>query len=376
MSDSTRNALVSDAIAKKFETEKATPYTRWVASEGLDIIDAMHVANLHTVDLKPWARRGGKGVYLNHDASRTSNDCYVCEIAPGGELAPQRQLFEEMIYILDGRGSTSVWNEAGRKVSFEWQAGAIFAIPLNTSHQHFNGSGKDAARFVSVTNGPVIINAFGDTAFVFGTPFDFKDRFSGESDYFANKGEQKGLLLDTNFVADAINLPLMAAKERGAGGGHIRFSMARGSMNSHISQFPVGTYKKAHAHGPGAHVIILSGEGYSLMAPEGEPSRQFDWQEGSMIVPPNMWMHQHFNTGSTPARYLAFKAEGVSIRNAQGVPKAWISRRVGGHQVDYADEPAQVREGFAAALARVGLEPRMDAATIVQLNVHGERVVL
>jgi oxalate decarboxylase/phosphoglucose isomerase-like protein (cupin superfamily) len=367
MSDSTRNALVSDAIAKKFETEKATPYTRWVASEGLDIIDAMHVANLHTVDLKPWARRGGKGVYLNHDASRTSNDCYVCEIAPGGELAPQRQLFEEMIYILDGRGSTSVWNEAGRKVSFEWQAGAIFAIPLNTSHQHFNGSGKDAARFVSVTNGPVIINAFGDTAFVFGTPFDFKDRFSGESDYFANKGEQKGLLLDTNFVADAINLPLMAAKERGAGGGHIRFSMARGSMNSHISQFPVGTYKKAHAHGPGAHVIILSGEGYSLMAPEGEPSRQFDWQEGSMIVPPNMWMHQHFNTGSTPARYLAFKAEGVSIRNAQGVPKAWISRRVGGHQVDYADEPAQVREGFAAALARVGLEPRMDAAYQAEL---------
>ena len=367
MSDSTRNALVSDAIAKKFETEKATPYTRWVASEGLDIIDAMHVANLHTVDLKPWARRGGKGVYLNHDASRTSNDCYVCEIAPGGELAPQRQLFEEMIYILDGRGSTSVWNEAGRKVSFEWQAGANFAIPLNTSHQHFNGSGKDAARFVSVTNGPVIINAFGDTAFVFGTPFDFKDRFSGESDYFANKGEQKGLLLDTNFVADAINLPLMAAKERGAGGGHIRFSMARGSMNSHISQFPVGTYKKAHAHGPGAHVIILSGEGYSLMAPEGEPSRQFDWQEGSMIVPPNMWMHQHFNTGSTPARYLAFKAEGVSIRNAQGVPKAWISRRVGGHQVDYADEPAQVREGFAAALARVGLEPRMDAAYQAEL---------
>ena len=367
MSDSTRNALVSDAIAKKFETEKATPYTRWVASEGLDIIDAMHVANLHTVDLKPWARRGGKGVYLNPDASRTSNECYVCEIAPGGELAPQRQLFEEMIYILDGRGSTSVWNEAGRKVSFEWQAGAIFAIPLNTSHQHFNGSGKDAARFVSVTNGPVIINAFGDTAFVFGTPFDFKDRFSGESDYFANKGEQKGLLLDTNFVADAINLPLMAAKERGAGGGHIRFSMARGSMNSHISQFPVGTYKKAHAHGPGAHVIILSGEGYSLMAPEGEPSRQFDWQEGSMIVPPNMWMHQHFNTGSTPARYLAFKAEGVSIRNAQGVPKAWISRRVGGHQVDYADEPAQVREGFAAALARVGLEPRMDAAYQAEL---------
>lgn len=367
MNNSTKNAQVSDAIAKKFETEKDTPYTRWIAKEGLDIIDAMYVPNLHTVDLKPWARRSGRGVYLNHDASRTSNDCYVCEIAPGKQLEPQRQLFEEMIYILDGRGSTSVWNDAGVKVSFEWKAGAIFAIPLNTWHQHFNGSGKDAARFVAVTNGPVIINAFGDTDFVFNTSYDFKNRFAGESDYFANKGEQKGLLLDTNFVADAINLPLISAKERGAGGGHIRFSMAKGSMNSHISQFPVGTYKKAHAHGPGAHVIVLSGEGFSLMGPEGEEPRRFDWKQGTMIVPPNMWFHQHFNTGRTPARYLAFKAEGVAIRNEQGVPKAWISRRVGGHQVDYADESPKVRQTFAEALAKVGLQPRMDEAYQAEL---------
>ena len=357
-----KTAIVSDAIAKKFETEKATPYTRWIAQEGLDIIDAMFVPDLHAVDLKPWARRGGRGVYLNHDASRTSNDCYVCEITPGQQLVPQRQLFEEMIYILDGRGSTSVWNSAGRKLSFEWKAGAIFAIPLNTMHQHFNGSGKDAARFVSVTNGPVVMNAFGDIDFVFNTEHDFKNRFSGESDYFANSGEQKGLLLDTNFVADAINLPLMAAKERGAGGGHIRFSMAKGSMNSHISQFPVGTYKKAHMHGPGAHVIVMSGEGFSLMWPEGEEPRRFDWREGTMIVPPNMWFHQHFNTGTTPARYLAFKAEGVSIRNAQGVPKAWISRRIGGHQIDYADESTLVRETFAQALAQTGAQPRMAEA--------------
>ena len=367
MNDSSKNAKVSDITAKKFETEKDTPYTSWVAAEGLDIVDAMYIPNLHDIALKPWARRGGSGVYLNHDASRTSNDCYVCEIPPGKQLAPQRQLYEEMIYILDGRGSTSVWNDAGVKVSFEWKAGAIFAIPLNTWHQHFNGSGKDAVRFVSVTNGPVLINAMGDTDFIFNTAYDFKDRFAGESDYFANKGEQKGLLLDTNFVADAINLPLIAAKERGAGGGHIRFSMAKGSMNSHISQFPVGTYKKAHAHGPGAHVIVLSGVGYSLMGPEGEEPRRFDWKEGTMIVPPNMWFHQHFNTGTTPARYLAFKAEGVAIRNAQGVPKAWVSRRVGGHQVDYADESPQVRQTFAEALAKLGLKPRMDEAYQAEL---------
>jgi oxalate decarboxylase/phosphoglucose isomerase-like protein (cupin superfamily) len=362
-----KNALVSETIAKKFETEKATPYTRWVQDEGLDIVPSIYIENLHTIELKPWARRGGKGVYLNHDASRTSNDCYVCEIPAGGELQPQRQLFEEMIYVLDGRGSTVVTNGAGARVSFEWKAGAIFAIPLNTTHQHFNGSGSEPARFVAVTNGPPIINAFGDTEFVFNTEHDFKNRFAGESNYFANGGEQKGLLLDTNFVADAINLPLISAKERGAGGGHIRFSMAKGSMNSHISQFPTATYKKAHAHGPGAHVIIMSGSGYSLMGPDEDSLTRYDWKEGTMIVPPNMWFHQHFNTGTTPARYLAFKAEGVSIRNAQGVPKAWISRRVGGDQIDYADESPLVRDTFTAALAQVGLTPRMAEAYEMEL---------
>ena len=214
--------------------------------------------NLHTVELKPWARRGGRGVFMNHEASRTSNDCYVCEIPPGKTLNPQRQLFEETIMILGGRGSTTVWNDAGQRITFEWKAGALFAIPLNCWHQHFNGSGREPARFVSVTNAPIVINLYEDIDFIFGTNYDFKGRFNGEPDYFSAKDETKGFLLATNFVPDAVNLPLITAKERGAGGGHIRFNFAKSSLNSHISQFPIGTYKKAHAHGPGAHVIILS----------------------------------------------------------------------------------------------------------------------
>ena len=353
-----KDAIVSEELAKKFATEKETPYTRWVRSEGLDIIPALYVRNLRTVEVKPWARRGGNAVFVNHDASRISNDSYVMEIPPGKELAPHRQLYEEMILILDGRGSTTVWNNEGKRITFEWKAGSLFAIPLNAWHQHFNGSGREPARYVGVTNAPPVINLYEDLDFVFGCEHDFKNRFNGEADYFSAKGEQKGLLLQTNFVADAINLPLISAKERGAGGGHIRFSMAKGSMNSHISQFPVGTYKKGHAHGPGAYVIILSGEGYSLMWPEGEEPRRYDWEVGTLIVPPNMWFHQHFNSGTTPARYLALKHEVVAIRNAQGVPKAWISRRIGGDQIDYADEAA----GGAQDLCRRARQERPDAA--------------
>jgi len=240
--------------------------------------------------------------------------------------------------------------------------GALFAIPLNCHHQHFNGSGKEPARYVAVTNAPPVINLYEDLDFIFNTTYDFKDRFAGEPDYFSSKGEQKGFLLTTNFVPDAVNIPLITATERGAGGGHIRFNMAKGSMNSHISQFPIGTYKKGHAHGPGAHVIVLSGDGFSLMWPEGEEPQRYDWEIGTLIVPPNMWFHQHFNAGSVPSRYLAFKHEGVAIRNAQGVPKAWISKRSGGDQIDYIDEKPEIRRIFATELAKHGIASRMDGA--------------
>jgi oxalate decarboxylase/phosphoglucose isomerase-like protein (cupin superfamily) len=363
-----QDALVSDSMAKKFANEKDSPYVRWVEAEGLDIIAAHYIPDLNTVELKPWERRGGRGVFINHEASRTSNDCYVAEIPVGGKLAPQRQLFEEMILVLSGTGSTSVWNDAGAKVTFEWGPGSLFAIPLNTWHQHFNGSGSQPARFVSSTNMPPIFNIYDEAEFVFNTQHDFISRFNGEPDYFADKDEREGLLLKTNFVYDAVNLKLNEARERGAGGGHIRFMMAKSSMNSHISQFPIGTYKKGHRHGPGAHVIIMSGEGYSLMWPEGEEPRRYEWKPGAMIVPPNMWYHQHFNTGDNPARYLAFKHEGVSIRNAQGVPKAWISQRIGGDQIDYADESSYVRDTFTRALAARGITPAMDAAYAAELD--------
>jgi len=103
------------------------------------------------------------------------------------------------------------------------------------------------------------------------------------------------------------------------------------------------------------------------MWPEGDEPRRYEWHVGTMIVPPNMWFHQHFNTGTTTARYLAFKHEAVSIRNQQGVPKAWISRRLGGDQIDYADEKPAIRQLFAEALAKNDLNPRMDEAYRAEL---------
>src|SRR5262249_56662692 len=67
-----KDAIVSQELADKFKTEKDSPYLRFVRGEGLDIISAQYVPNLRTVELKPWARKSGKGVFINHEASRTS----------------------------------------------------------------------------------------------------------------------------------------------------------------------------------------------------------------------------------------------------------------------------------------------------------------
>jgi hypothetical protein len=50
----------------------------------------------------------------------------------------------------------------------------------------------------------------------------------------------------------------------------------------------------------------------------------------------------------------------VAVRNAQGVPKSWISARIGGDQIDYADESQAVRSRFTDALSEQELVHDMD----------------
>ncbi len=109
-------------------------------------------------------------------------------------------------------------------------------------------------------------------------------------------------------------------------------------------------------------MIILGGTGYSLMWPEGSPMQKFPWYEGSIIVPPETWFHQHFNSGNAPVRYLALRWAGSKKyrgnRKAYGVDE---SVKSGGDQIDYEDEIPQIHEEYEAALAKAGARCMMGA---------------
>ena len=350
--------------------ERIDPYAEWRAKEGATLVGGIYMPDMRKIELGPWPRKGVNGAlcYLDGD---DGIDEHLVEIPPGGATEPEHHIYDEAIYILSGRGATTIWYDENTKQTFEWNEGSFFALPTNASYQMFNGSGSEPARYFSVTNLPALMRQFHNEDFIFNNPFHFTDRYSGERDYFNGEGKlYRGRLWETNFVADIRKMKLWEWKERGGGGTNAFFMLAGGTINSHISRFQPGTYKKGHRHDSGAHLFIVQGEGFVLMNQGDGPRIKCDWQEGSLYVSgagPGLWLHQHFNVGHTPAAYLV-----LGVRNSRRYAASrWeanlrtdkntadVSEKNGGIQTEYEDEDPEVHRIFEAELAKRGVTCRM-----------------
>ena len=107
--DLTKNSAYSDK----------TPYEVWQETEGVPIHKGLAIDNLTTAGVGSWKRKGASGAFINMLGAGRSCDSYICEIPAQGQTLPERYLFEELIYVVKGRGATSVWTENGRKQTFE-----------------------------------------------------------------------------------------------------------------------------------------------------------------------------------------------------------------------------------------------------------------
>ncbi len=115
-----------------------TPYDLWQETEKIPIVRGHCLEDLTAIPVAPWKRTGVSGSFVNLVGSGRTCGAYVLELPPRSETQPQRYLFEQLIYVIKGRGATSVWHQGGAKRTFEWQEGSLFSPPLNAWHQHFN----------------------------------------------------------------------------------------------------------------------------------------------------------------------------------------------------------------------------------------------
>ena len=343
-----------------------TAYSEWQRDEGIPVYRGFW-ADLAMLELAPWERKGCLGAYVNL-ADQESLDAYVAEIPPGGKTNPQRHLYEEVIYVLRGRGATTIWYDGMPKQTFEWQEGSLFSPPLNCWHQHFNGDRNEIVRYVAITTAPLNINLFRDKAFVYDNPFVFQSRYRPDHDYFHARGALKvyGLPLSpgrlrkiwkTNFVPNVLGFEHLtdhsAAMYAPGAALSVHFNLSENTMGGHIADQKGGYYKKAHRHGPGAHLVVVRGVGYSLVWQEGKERTRIDWKPGVIFSPPDMWYHNHFVTGKEPARLLAVHWGGEHIGVSRGTERNY------GDQIEYEDEDPEIREEFEKECIKNGVEMRM-----------------
>ena len=122
---------------------------------------------LHPEDM-PWElSRHGLLKHLLNESMNTrmeTVDAYMLIIPPGSRSGRHRQLAEECLYVLEGRGydlhqdcdvdiaDGYRWTPQDEVKRYEWEAGDVIYVPPNTIQQHFNADAERPVRLISVVN--------------------------------------------------------------------------------------------------------------------------------------------------------------------------------------------------------------------------------
>lgn len=352
------------SIKPPWETYDAE-YRAFQERAGIPVHTGLAVEDVRTLPVERWERTGGRAAFVNLLGMEGMCDIHVHEIPAGEKLSPQRHLFESLVFVVDGTGITTIGTDK-RTQTFEWNDGSLFYLPRNTEYVHANADSTTDARLLAVTPLPLLYTILQDDTAIWDvegydqwTELRTDDQFYGSNAELLAGETDSRTYWNANFVPDATTFDQLDSwPERGGSGQTVHFPFEDTSMYAHISEFQPGQYKKAHRHHPGANVLILGGEGYSLLWEEtDEERRRVDWGPYALFTPPMMWFHQHFNTSDVPARYLAIHAPQLGIR---GGDNAAIEALNPTNQIEYHQEDPEIREQFRRELSKKGLEFRMD----------------
>ena len=341
-------------------------YDGWMEEQGIPVHRGYFIEDLRTIELGPWSLRECDAAFIQLEGMQGIIEGRVEEIPAGGTIKPFKSAVDEFVYVLSGQGSTSVWGKKDQPHhSFEWSPRSLFVLPRNAWAQHNNMHGDRPVRLLHYSYLPLAMSAIPDPAFLFNNPFEEDVRLGSEGEFYSEaqsitqagiaEGNARQTLWLGNFFPDmAVWDKLMARPGRGSMNRSVYIKAPGTELQSHMSVFPQGTYKKGHRHGPGRLIVIPGGEGYSIMWPEGKEKVIIQWHEASCFVPPNRWFHQHFNLGKTAGRYLALHPPNQFAGREERVENA-------ADQIEYPDEDPGIRERFETELAKRGLTSAMPA---------------
>ena len=364
----------------------AMPYDRFMEAEGVPCHRGIGCKTVLELPMAPWKRLGGRGTYIQLYGTEGLGGMYVVEVPAGGALNIERHVYEKTVLIVEGRGSTEVWQEGQtKKQTFEWQRGSLFSIPLNAYHRFVNATNAPAI-ILCGTTAPNIMNLIDNPRFVFDCPFNFTDRYSGDEDYFKPSDDiepdpVRGLAMRrTNFIPDVVAAELPLDNRRSPGYRRMEPSMAGQRFYLWVGQHETGRYSKAHKHGSAAVLICLKGKGYTYTWPDAlgptpwkDGKEQYvqrqDYEYGGMVTAAPMsgdWFHQHFGVSKDPLRLSAWFGANNQRARKPGVPGeaimdyGAIDLKKGGSAIPYHEEDPYLRREFEATLAREGARTRME----------------
>jgi mannose-6-phosphate isomerase-like protein (cupin superfamily) len=365
--------------------KQPTPYDAFMEQEGVPVFRGLGISRVQDLPLHPWKRKGGRGHFIQLYGTEGKWGCYVVEVPPAGALNVEKHMFEEIYLVVEGRGTTEVWQEGdSRKHVFEWQAGSMFSIPMNALFRIVNATSSGALLLAGNT-APNVINMINNFAAVFDNPFVFHDRFSSADDFYRAKDEiepdpVRGLAMcRTNLIPDAMHCELPLDNRRSPGYRRIEPFMTQNCFYFWIGQHENGRYSKGHAHTSAAVLICLRGKGYTYTWPEklgvtpwqdghADQVRRLDYEPvGLVTAAPGgaRWYHQHFSVSEEPFRLTAWFGPHNPGRDA-GPPGekhtdyTAIDVHEGGTAIPYWMEDPFIRNEYDATLRKNKVANRMD----------------
>ena len=365
----------------------AMPYDRFMEAEGVPCHRGIGCKTVLELPMAPWKRLGGRGTYIQLYGTEGLWGMYVVEVPAGGALNIERHVYEKTVLIVEGRGSTEVWQEGQtKKQTFEWQRGSLFSIPLNAYHRFVNATNAPAI-ILCGTTAPNIMNLIDNPRFVFDCPFNFTDRYSGDEDYFKPSDDiepdpVRGLAMRrTNFIPDVVAAELPLDNRRSPGYRRMEPSMAGQRFYLWVGQHETGRYSKAHKHGSAAVLICLKGKGYTYTWPErlgvnpwkdGKEAevRRLDYEPVGMVTAAPggaRWFHQHFSTSKDPFRLTAWFGPHSPGREpgppgSPHIDYTAMDINEGGSSIPYWMEDPYIRREYHEKLEQEGVPSRMDPA--------------